>query len=120
MAYLVVKRAQWADDVRGETQSYVNGGGGGDRIGFWNGVAMQTQRDIIDGEVCVEEVGVEPLGEWCIGPTIAEKVIASAPDHKNVTYNTDGGGITIPVAAYNNKPKDILTMKSFTGGGGAQ
>jgi len=141
LAYLMVKRAQWAGDVMGETRSYVivdgddtNGGGGGGctaKIGFWNGVAMQIQRDIIHGTSGVlmttgrssqeeEKVQEETLGDWCIVPTIAEKIIASplTSDNTKITYNTKEDVITIPAASYNNKSKDILAMKSFTRSGG--
>lgn len=116
-AYLKVKRAQWAGDVLGETRIYGESGGA---PAFWNGVALRTQRAIIDEEkvVTLGALG-EDLGE-ANEPTVAEQVIASpvTPEDKKVTYDA-GGVISIPAAAYH-KPsgntRDVFAMKSFGGG----
>ncbi|MGB0597667.1 MAG: SUMF1/EgtB/PvdO family nonheme iron enzyme [Rubripirellula sp.] len=116
-AYLKVKRAQWAGDVLGETRIYGESGG---EPAFWNGVALRTQRSIIDEEkvVTLDALG-EDLGE-ANEPTVAEQVMASpvTPEDKKVTYSA-GGAISIPAAAYH-KPsgntRDVFAMKSFGGG----
>lgn len=116
-AYLQVKRAYWVGDVLGEKRSY------GEQDGapaFWNGVALQTQRAIIEESkaVALGALG-EDLGE-SNEPKVAEKVMAApvAPDDKKITYGKDGV-ILIPAAAFS-KPsgntKDVVAMKSFAGG----
>ncbi len=116
-AYLKVKRAQWAGDVLGEKQTYGENDGNPD---FWNGVALRTQRTIIEEAkaVTLDALG-EDLGE-ANEPTVAEKVIASpvTPEDRKITYGEDGV-ISLPAAAYN-KPsgntRDVFAMKSFGGG----
>ncbi|MEZ6057577.1 MAG: SUMF1/EgtB/PvdO family nonheme iron enzyme [Planctomycetaceae bacterium] len=116
-AFLKVKRAQWAGDVLGEKRAYGEADSG---HAFWNGVALRSQRTIIDEAkvVTLDALG-EDLGE-ANEPTVAEKVIASpvTPEDKRITYSKDGV-ITIPAAAYS-KPtgntRDVIAMKSFGGG----
>ncbi len=115
-AYLKVKRAQWAGDVLGEKRIY----GTNENAEFWNGVAIKTQRAIIEGSNAVTLAALgEDLGE-ANEPTVAEKVIASPanPADKKITYRSDGA-ISIPAAAYS-KPtgntREIIAMKSFGGG----
>jgi len=116
-AYLKVKRAQWAGDVLGEKRTY--GEHDGDPA-FWNGVALRTQRAIIEEAkaVALDALG-EDLGE-ANEPTVAEKVMASpvTPDDRKITYGPRGV-ISIPAAAYS-KPsgntRDVIAMKSFGGG----
>jgi len=116
-AFLKVKRAQWAGDVLGEKRTYGEHDG---TPAFWNGVALRTQRAIIEETkaVTLDALG-QDLGE-ANEPTVAEKVMASpvAPEDKKITCGADGA-ITIPAAAYS-KPsgntRDILAMKSFGGG----
>jgi formylglycine-generating enzyme required for sulfatase activity len=116
-AYLKVKRAQWAGDVLGETRTY--GEHDGDPA-FWNGVALRTQRAIIEESkvVTLDALG-EDLGE-ANEPTVAEKVIASpvTPEDRKINYREDGV-ISLPAAAYS-KPsgntRDVFAMKSFGGG----
>jgi len=116
-AFLKVKRAQWAGDVLGETRTYGESDGNHD---FWNGVALRTQRAILEEAkaVTLDALG-EDLGE-ANEPTVAEKVIASpvTPEDRKITYGADGV-ISIPAAAYS-KPtgntRDVIAMKSFDGG----
>ena len=116
-AYLKVKRAQWAGDVMGEKRTY--GESDGDH-GFWNGISLRVQREIIDQSkaVTLDALG-EDLGE-ANEPTIAEKVIASpvTPADKKITYESNGV-ISIPAAGYS-KPtgntREVTAMKSFDGG----
>lgn len=116
-AYLKVKRAQWAGDVLGEKRTFGEHDG---TPAFWNGLALRTQRAIIQQakSVTLEALG-EDLGE-ANEPTVAEKVLASpvSPEDKKITYREDGV-ISIPAAAYS-KPKgntrEVIAMKSFDGG----
>jgi formylglycine-generating enzyme required for sulfatase activity len=116
-AYLKVKRAQWAGDVLGEKRTYGENDG---NHAFWNGVALRTQRVIIEEAkaVTLDALG-EDLGE-ANEPTVAEKVIASpvTPEDRKITYGEDGV-ISLPAAAYS-KPsgntRDVFAMKSFGGG----
>jgi len=116
-AFLKVKRAQWAGDVLGETRTY--GENDGDAA-FWNGVALRTQRTIIDESkaVTLDALG-EDIGE-ANEPTVAEKVMASpvTPEDTQITYGQNGV-ISIPAAAYS-KPqgntREVFAMKSFGGG----
>ncbi|HUT12255.1 MAG TPA: SUMF1/EgtB/PvdO family nonheme iron enzyme [Thermoguttaceae bacterium] len=116
-AYLKVKRAQWAGDVLGETRTYGEHDG---TPAFWNGVALRTQRAIIEEAkaVTLDALG-EDLGE-ANEPTVAEKVMASpvTPEDKKITYGEDGV-ISIPAAAYSEpsgNTQDVIAMKSFGGG----
>jgi len=116
-AFLMVKRAQWAGDVLGEKRTYGEHDG---TPAFWNGVALRTQRTIIEEAKAVTLAAVgEDLGE-ANGPTVAEKVMASpvTPEDKKIAYGADGV-ISIPVAAYS-KPSgntgEVVAMKSFAGG----
>lgn len=116
-AFLKVKRAQWAGDVLGERRIYGESEGDPE---FWNGVALRTQRAIIDESkaVTLDALG-EDLGE-ANEPTIAEEVLASpvTPADREIAYRSDGT-ISIPAAAYS-KPqgntRDVIAMKSFDGG----
>ncbi len=116
-AYLQVKRAQWAGDVLGEKRTHGEHDG---NHAFWNGVALRTQRAIIEEAkaVTLDALG-EDLGE-SNEPTVAEKVIASpvTPADRKITYGKDGV-ISIPAAAYS-KPsgntREVFAMKSFGGG----
>ncbi len=116
-AYLKVKRAHWAGDVLGETRTFGEHDG---NPGFWNAVALRTQRAIIEKSkaVTLDALG-EDLGE-ANEPTVAEKVIASpvTPEDRKINYRDDGN-ISIPAAAYS-KPsgntRDVFAMKSFGGG----
>jgi len=116
-AFLKVKRAQWIGDVLGETRTY----GENDGVpAFWNGVAIRTQRAIIEeSEVVTLDALGEDLGE-ANDPTVAEAVLASpvTPEDKTIAYSEDGV-ISIPAAAYS-KPsgntRDVFAMRSFDGG----
>ena len=116
-AFLRVKRAQWVGDVLGEKRTY------GERDGepaFWNGVALRTQRAIIEE---TEAVALNALGEdlgEANEPTVAEKVLASpvTPEDKSIRYGEDGV-ISIPAAAYSEpsgNTREVFAMKSFGGG----
>lgn len=116
-AFLMVNRARWAGDVLGEERTY---GENGETPAFWNGVALRTQREIIEQAktVTLSALGAD-LGE-ANEPTVAEKVVASpvTPADRKITYS-ENGVISIPAAAYS-KPsgntRDVFAMKSFGGG----
>jgi len=116
-AFLKVKRAQWVGDVLGEKRTYGEHDGA---PAFWNGVALRTQRAIIEEAkaVTLDALG-EDIGE-ANEPTVAEKVIASpvTPEDRKIIYGKDGV-ISIPAAAYS-KPsgntREVFAMKSFSGG----
>lgn len=116
-AYLKVKRAHWIGDVLGEKRTYGEHAGTPD---FWNGVALRTQRAIIEDSkaITLDAVG-EELGE-ANEPTVAEKVMASPvkPEDRKITRGNNGV-IEIPAAAYS-KPsgntREVVAMKSFAGG----
>ena len=116
-AYLAVKRARWIGDVLGEKRTLGEGEGS---PAFWNGVALRTQRAII------EEAKAVPLGALGADlgeanePTVAEAVLASpvSAEDQKITYGPDGV-ISIPAAAYSKPPgntREVFAMKSFGGG----
>ena len=116
-AFLKVKRAQWTGDVLGEKRTY---GEHEENPAFWNGVALRTQRAIIEESKAVTLAALgEDLGE-ANEPTVAEKVMASpvTAEDRKITYG-EGGVISIPAAAYS-KPsgntREVFAMKSFGGG----
>jgi len=116
-AFLKVKRAQWMGDVLGEKRTYGENDG---EPAFWNGVALKTQRAIIEESKAETLAAVgEDLGE-ADELTVAQKVMASpvTPEDRKITHGP-GGVISIPAAAYS-KPSgntgDVVAMKSFDGG----
>ena len=116
-AYLKVKRAYWVGDVLGEKRTYGESAG---TPAFWSGVALRTQRAIIEESkaLTLDALG-EDIGE-ANEPTVAQKVMASpvTPEDRKITYGKDGV-ISIPAAAYS-KPsgntREVFAMKSFGGG----
>jgi len=116
-AYLKVKRAYWIGDVLGEKRTYGESAG---TPAFWSGVALRTQRAIIEESkaVTLDALG-EDIGE-ANEPTVAQKVMASpvTPEDRKITCGKDSV-ISIPAAAYS-KPsgntRDVIAMKSFGGG----
>ncbi len=116
-AFLQVKRAQWIGDVMGETPVYgVHEG----VPGFWYGVSLCTQRDLINKAKikALAAVGTN-LGES--NETGAKPVIekvGTADSERKITVGPDGV-ITIPAAAYS-KPSgstaEVMTLKSFGSG----
>lgn len=120
-AFLRVKRAFWIGDFMGESRVYGEHGIRGE-IGFWNAVALGTQRQIIDENdaVTLDALGVD-LGE-ANGPTMAEQLAATEikPEDRQVVF-ADNGTIQIPAAAFNFKNGEdgngtAVVMKSFDGG----
>ena len=123
--FLKVKRAYWAGDVMGETRTY----GEHDKPtrARWNGVALATQRRIIEASksVALPALGAE-LGE-ANGPAVGQGTQAAAitPEDRKIILGA-GGIITIPAAAYlqtgggtkdeDEATNDVLAMKSFDGG----
>jgi formylglycine-generating enzyme required for sulfatase activity len=115
--YVKVKRAQWVGDVLGEERTYGESAG---KPAFWNGVALRTQREIIEASkaVALDALGAD-LGE-SNQQTAAQKIMATPirPEDKKITVGKDGV-ISIPAAAYS-KPsgntRDVSPMKSFAGG----
>lgn len=123
--FLKVKRAWWAGDVMAETRSY--GEHEKNAPAFWNGVALATQRRIIEDSkaVTLDAYGAE-FGE-ANGPAVAEGSAAAviAPEDRKITRGTDGT-ITIPATAFaqtqgggrdaEERPNDVIAMKSFAEG----
>lgn len=116
-SFLQVKRAQWIGDVVGETPVYgVHDG----NPGFWYGVSLCTQRNIIaQAKVkALAAVGTN-LGESNeSGAKPVIQAVATAPSDRIITVGPNGA-ITIPAAAYS-KPSgstaDVMALKSFESG----
>jgi formylglycine-generating enzyme required for sulfatase activity len=116
-AFLQVKRAQWLGDVAGEKPVY----GVQEGVpGFWYGVSLCTQRDIIEKAKAkaLAAVGAN-LGESnATGEKPVIEAAGMADADKKITVDRDGA-ITIPAAAYS-KPVantgEVMAMKSFDGG----
>ncbi|MDT8390432.1 MAG: SUMF1/EgtB/PvdO family nonheme iron enzyme [Lentisphaeria bacterium] len=117
--FLKVKRAYWIGDVMGEERCYAEFDKRA-KPGFWNAVALATQRRLIEESdaVPLDALGAE-LGE-ASGKTVAQELAATdiTPDARKITQGIDGT-ITLPAAAYRS-PKgntdDVIAMKSFAGG----
>lgn len=116
-AYLQVKRAQWIGDVMGETPVYGLHGG---VPGFWYGVSLYTQRDIIEkGKAkALTAVGTD-IGEANESvQKAAVKAVTMTDSDREITVGKDGV-ITIPAAAYSapsGNTAELIPMKSFAGG----
>jgi len=116
-AFLQVKRAQWVGDVLGEKRTFGEHDG---TPAFWNGVALFTQRAIIEETkaAALDAVG-EDLGE-ANESKVEEKVeaLTVTPEDRKITCGEDGV-ISIPAAAYS-KPsgntREVFAIKSFGGG----
>ena len=116
-AFLQVKRAQWLGDVAGETPVYGVSAGA---PGFWYGVSLYTQRDMIEKAKAkaLAAVGTN-LGESNeTGEKPATETVGMTDADRKITVDKDGV-ITIPAAAYS-KPSgntaEVKAMKSFAGG----
>ena len=115
-AYLQVKRAEWLGDLVGETPVY---GLQALAPGFWYGVSLYTQRDIIEKAKveALAAVGTN-LGESnATGEKLATETGMSDAD-KQIAVGPDGA-ITLPAAAYVNpsgNSAEVRTMKSLSGG----
>ncbi|HEX5789722.1 MAG TPA: SUMF1/EgtB/PvdO family nonheme iron enzyme, partial [Luteolibacter sp.] len=112
-----VKRAQWLGDVAGETPVY---GFQAAAPGFWYGVSLYTQREII------EKAKVEALA--AVGTNLGESnatgeqpvtgTNSQAGSDKKVVVGPDGS-ITLPAAAYvkpTGNTGEVRTLKSFREG----
>ncbi len=118
-AFLQVKRAQWLGDVAGETPIYGLQAGAG-VPGFWYGLSLYTQRDIIakTKAKALAAVGTN-LGESnATGEKPAVEAGGMTDADRKITIGADGA-ITIPAVAYSN-PKgstgEVKAIKSFAGG----
>jgi formylglycine-generating enzyme required for sulfatase activity len=116
-AFLQVKRAQWIGDVMGEKPVY---GLRADVAGFWYGVSLHTQRDVIDKAKtkALAAVGTE-LGESNESKVkTAIQAVTVTDSDKSITVGQDGV-VKIPAAAYS-KPtgnnSGVTAMKSYAGG----
>jgi hypothetical protein len=103
--FMKVKRAQWAGDVLGETRTYGEHEEG--TPGFWNGVALSTQRAIIDAATATQgdESGQDNGDTGDERDTAADEQLTTSAD----------GVITIPAALYRNttgKPAGVTAMDS--------
>ena len=116
-AFLQVKRAQWIGGVMGETPVY---GLRADVPGFWYGVALHTQREVIDKAKvqALAAVGTE-LGESNATKEMAASHAATTADADARITVDPAGVVRIPAAAYGKpagKTADVIPMKSFGGG----
>lgn len=114
--FLRVKRAQWVGDVLGEKRTFGEHDG---KPEHWNGVALRTQRDMIEKSKlkALDAVGAN-LGESNeTGEKGITREVVSTAD-RNIAIGKDGV-ISIPAAAFS-KPagstKEVVAMKSFTDG----
>ncbi len=111
-AFLQVKRAYWAGDVMGEKRVYGMNG----TPEFWNGVALKTQRDIIQKN---KDKTLKAVGEHLGEADAKEKATAHPVTDADKKITCTNGVISIPAAAYS-KPsgstRDVKVMKSFGGG----
>jgi formylglycine-generating enzyme required for sulfatase activity len=124
--FLEVKRAWWIGDITGEPHAY---GEHGQRTApaFWNGVALAKQNQIIEDfkAIALDALGAE-FAE-ADGPNVATDVKATAgsPEDHQIVRAADGS-VTIPAVAFkagkggagdeDDKPNDVIAMKSFDGG----
>jgi hypothetical protein len=116
-AYVEVKRAQWAGDVAGEKRvfGFLSG-----EPGFWYGVSLYRQRQIIeDAEAEALAAVGEELGEANESKVkYAIETIAVTEADRKIVVDQDGT-ITIPAAACS-KPtrstRKIIFMPSVLGG----
>ncbi len=116
-SFMQVKRAQWIGDVMGEPRT--SGMHAGDPA-FWNGVALHTQRGII------EDAKAKTLA--AVGTDIGEANESKEKEVVNAAAMTDAdrkivvgqdGTITIPAVACSkptNSTGKIRFMKSYLGG----
>lgn len=101
--FMKVKRAQWAGDVLGESRTYGEHEDG--TPGFWNGIALATQRAIIEeAQAAQDDESGEDDGDTTTVPdTAADEQITTGPD----------GVITIPAALYRNTPGQPSGVKAM-------
>jgi formylglycine-generating enzyme required for sulfatase activity len=116
-AFLQVKRAQWFGDVAGEPPVYGLREG---VPGFWYGVSLHTQRDLIEKAktTALAAIGTN-LGESnATGEKPVTETAGMTDADKKITVDKEGV-ITIPAAAYS-KPSgstgEVKDMKSFVAG----
>ena len=124
--FLKVQRAWWMGDVLGEPR--IHGEHGNKTApGFWNGVALATQRRIIEDSkaVTLEALGAE-FGE-ASGPSNSSRASATAmtPEDTKITHEADGS-IIVPAAAFKKSSSskdeddegqsDVILMNGFSGG----
>jgi len=116
-AYRAVKRAQWIGDVVGEPRTFGFLSGS---PAFWNGVALYTQRAIIEEAKAVALAAVgEELGEANESDVEYAIETATVTEADRKIAVTAGGVITIPAVACS-KPTSstgkIIFMPSVLGG----
>jgi len=115
--YMQVVRARSMGDVLGEERAW---GFSTTVKGIWNGIALQTQQEIIKESkaVTLKALGKD-IGESNT-PTVPVKIMASTvtASDKKISYGKDGT-ISMPAVAYSkpleNTP-EVIAMKSFGGG----
>jgi hypothetical protein len=115
--YLQVKRAQWIGDVMGERRTL--GLIGGDPA-FWNGVALYTQRRIIEDARAKTLAAVgQDIGEANESKEKEAMEAATVTEEDRKIVVGAGGVITIPAAACSkptNSTAKIVFMQSNLGG----
>jgi hypothetical protein len=116
-AYRQVKRAQWIGDVVGEPRTFGFLSGS---PAFWNGVALYTQRAIIEEGKAVALAAVgEELGEANESDVEYAMEIATVTEaDRRITVDPDGV-ISIPAVACSNPTSStgkIIFMPSVLGG----
>lgn len=117
-AYMQVKRAQWVGDAIGEKPVY--GVHGKDAPGFWYGISLDRQQQIIRDAKAVALAAIgEDLGEANESKKAEVVQAATITDaDRKITVAADGT-ITIPAAATSqptNSTAKIRFMPSFLGG----
>lgn len=117
--YRQVQRAQWIGDVNGEARKPGFDSGKG-QAGFWNSVALNTQKQLIEdaGKKALAAVG-EELGEANESKVKYPFVSGKISDKDRKINVSSAGVITIPAAAATSPNKStgkVLFLDSSLGG----
>ncbi|MCE9524506.1 MAG: SUMF1/EgtB/PvdO family nonheme iron enzyme [Planctomycetales bacterium] len=115
-AFIQVKRAQWAGDVRSEKRQY---GGKGDTKS-WGGVSLITQQKIIAGLKAVEQAPLDAnLAEANDADDGVKDALASANSTNKKSRPLAPGEIAIPVESFKSfveKSRGTSVMDGYYGG----
>jgi len=116
-AFLQVLRAQWIGLALGEQRAFGFRAPAG---GFWNGVALYRQREIVAAGKPAQAATVAADGADERPLTLLEKIVQAEPTQADKQIAVAANGtITIPAAACSKPTSNtgkILFMKSFLGG----
>jgi len=115
-AFIQVKRAQWAGDVRGEKRQY---GGKGDTKS-WGGVSLITQQRIITELKAVEQAPLDAnLAEANDADDSVKEALASAKSTNKKSRPLAPGEIAIPVESFKlsvEKARGTSVLDGYYGG----